>query len=66
MLSSRGIGEDAMRIFGYLGISFLIVWLLAPAPMAVAETATIQVVTPDGTQSPSQPTPEEDLLNLDD
>jgi hypothetical protein len=51
-----------MRIFGYLGISFLIVWLLAPAPMAVAETATIQA--PDGTQSPAQP--EEDLLNLDD
>jgi hypothetical protein len=40
-----------MRIFGYLGIGFLIVWLLAPAPMAVAETATIQAVTPDGTQS---------------
>jgi hypothetical protein len=57
------MGEDAMRIFGYLGISFLIVWLLAPAPMAVAETA----VTPDETtQSPSQPTPEEDLLNLED
>jgi len=53
-----------MRIFGYLGIGFLIVWLLAPAPMAVAETATI--VTPDGTQSLSQPTPEEDLLNLQD
>ena len=53
-----------MRIFGYLGISFLIVWLLAPAPMALAETATI--VTPDGTQSSSQPTPEEDLLNLQD
>jgi hypothetical protein len=53
-----------MRIFGYLGIGFLIVWLLAPAPMAVAET-TIQAVTPDGMQSPSQPT-EEDLLNLDD
>jgi hypothetical protein len=32
--------------------------------MAVAETATIQAVTQDGTQSPSQP--EEDLLNLDD
>jgi hypothetical protein len=57
------MGEDAMRIFGYLGISFLIVWLLAPAPMAVAETA----VTPnETTQSPSQPTPEEDLLNLED
>jgi hypothetical protein len=55
-----------MRIFGYLGISFLIVWLLAPAQMAVADTATIQTVTPDGTQSPSQPAPEEDLLNLDD
>jgi aryl-alcohol dehydrogenase-like predicted oxidoreductase len=36
------------------------------APMAVAETATIQAVTSDGTQSPSQPTPEEDLLNLED
>jgi hypothetical protein len=55
-----------MRIFGYVGIGFLIVWLLAPAPMAVAETATIKAVTPDGTQSPSQPTPEEDLLNLQD
>jgi hypothetical protein len=53
-----------MRIFGYLGIGFLIVWLLAPAPMAVADTATIQA--PDATQSPSQPGPEEDLLNLDD
>ena len=53
-----------MRIFGYLGIGFLIVWLLAPAPMAVADPA--QAVTPDGTQSPSQPTPEEDLLNLED
>jgi len=58
------MGRRAMRIFGYLGIGFLIVWLLAPAPMAVAET-TIQAVTPDGTQSPYQPT-EEDLLNLDD
>jgi hypothetical protein len=52
-----------MRIFGYLGIGFLIAWLLGPAPMAVADTATIQ---PDGTQSLSQPAPEEDLLNLDD
>ena len=50
-----------MRNLGYIG--FLIVWLLAPAPTAVAETATIQ---PDGTQSSSQPAPEEDLLNLDD
>jgi hypothetical protein len=53
-----------MRILGYLGIGFLIVWLLVSAPMAVAETATIQAVTPDGTQSPPQP--EEDLLNLED
>ena len=53
-----------MRILGYLGIGFLIARLLAPAPMAVADTATI--VTPDGTQSPSQPAPEEDLLNLQD
>jgi hypothetical protein len=37
-------------------------WLFAPAPMAVADTATILA---DGTQSPSQP-PEEDLLNLED
>jgi hypothetical protein len=55
-----------MRIFGYLGIGILIAWLLAPASIAVAETATIQVVTPDIMQSPSQPTPEEDLLNLED
>jgi hypothetical protein len=54
-----------MRICGYLGIGFLIVWLLAPASIAVAETATIQAVTSDGTQS-AQPTPEEDLLNLKD
>jgi hypothetical protein len=54
-----------MRIFGYLGIGILIAWLLAPASM-VAETATIQVVTPNIMQSPSQPTPEEDLLNLED
>ena len=55
-----------MRIFGYLGIGFLIVWLLGPAPMAVADTATTHAVTPDGTQSPSQAGPEEDLLNLQD
>jgi hypothetical protein len=56
----RGNG-NAMRIFGYLG--FVIVWLLAPAPIAMAETAP--VVAPDTTQSPSQPTPAElDLLNL--
>jgi hypothetical protein len=55
-----------MRIFSYFGIGFLVVWLLTPAPMAVADTATIQAVTPDGTQSPSHPTPDEDLLNLSD
>jgi hypothetical protein len=52
-----------MRIFGYLGIAFLIVWLLAPASIAVAETATIQAVTPDGTQS-DPAGEEEDLLNI--
>jgi hypothetical protein len=50
-----------MRI--YLGIGFLIFWLLAPAQMAVADTVT--AVTPDVT-SPSQPAPEEDFLNLQD
>jgi hypothetical protein len=55
-----------MRIFGYLGIGFLIVRLLAPAPMAVADTATTLAVTPDGTESPSPNNPEEDLLNLED
>jgi len=34
-----------MRIFGYLGIGFLIVWLFAPAPIAMADTTP--VVTPD-------------------
>ena len=52
-----------MRIFGYLG--FLIVWLLAPAPMAiaVAETASVQAAAPDGTQS-DPAGEEEDLLNI--
>jgi hypothetical protein len=54
-----------MRIFGYLSIGFVVIWLLAPAPMAItmAETA---VQAPDAAQSPSHPTPsvEEDLLNL--
>jgi hypothetical protein len=51
-----------MRIFGYL--SFLIVWLLAPAPMAitVADTASVQAVA-DGTQS-HLAGEEEDLLNI--
>jgi hypothetical protein len=52
-----------MRIFGYL--AFLIVWLLAPAPMAitVADTASVQAVAPDGTQS-HLAGEEEDLLNI--
>jgi hypothetical protein len=51
-----------MRIFGYLG--FLIVWLLAPAPMAItlADTASVQAVAPHGTQSHLSEE-EEDLLN---
>ena len=50
-LASAGMGDHTMRIFGYLG--FLIPWLLAPAPMAitVADTASVQAVAPDGTQS---------------
>ena len=52
-----------MRIFGYLGIGFLIVWLFTPAPIAMADTAP--VAAPDTTQSTPEPTPgEEDLLNL--
>jgi hypothetical protein len=52
-----------MRIFGYLG--FLMVWLLAPAPMAitVADTVSVQGAATDGTQS--HPAGEdEDLLNI--
>jgi hypothetical protein len=52
-----------VRIFGYLGVSSLIVWFFAPAQIAMAETAP--VVAPDATQSPPQPIPDEqDLLNL--
>ena len=52
-----------MRIFGYLGVSFLIVWFFVPAQIAIADTAP--VVAPDTTQTPPQPTPVElDLLNL--
>jgi hypothetical protein len=56
-------GEDTMRIFGYLG--FLIAWLLAPAPtaIAVADTASVQAVASDGTQS-HLAEEEEDLLNI--
>jgi hypothetical protein len=52
-----------MRIFGYLG--FLIAWLLAPAPMAiaVADTASVQAVAPDEPQS-LLAEGEEDLLNI--
>ena len=53
--------RHTMRIFAYLG--FLIVWLLAPAPMAITMAdSPVQAVAPEGTQPP-QP-PEEDLLNL--
>jgi hypothetical protein len=52
-----------MRIFSYLG--FLIAWLLAPAPMAitVADTAFVQAVAPDGTQS-YLTEEEEDFLSI--
>ena len=62
-LTSRMGKGHTMRVLGYLGIGFLIVWLVAPTPMAVADTVTIE---PDGTQSLSQPAREEDLLNLED
>jgi hypothetical protein len=60
------MGKDAMRIFGYLGIGFLIVWLLAPAPMAITVADTAPVQAPDTTQSPPQPSSgtEQDLLNV--
>jgi hypothetical protein len=55
-----------MRIFGYLGIAFVMFWLLLPAPMAITLVET-GVQVPDATQSPSQPTTaEDDLLNLED
>ena len=52
-----------MRIFGY--VSFLIAWLLAPAPMAitVADTASVQAEASDGTQS-YLAGEDEDLLNI--
>jgi hypothetical protein len=52
-----------MRIFGYLG--FLIVWLLAPAPMeiTVADTAPVQAAALSETQS-HVADEEEDLLNI--
>ena len=49
-----------MRIFGYLGVSFLIVCFFAPAQIAMADTAP--VVAPDTTQSSPQPTPDEQDL----
>jgi hypothetical protein len=52
-----------MRIFGCVG--FLMAWLLAPAPMAiaVADTASVQAAAPNGTQS--HPGEEgEDFLNI--
>jgi hypothetical protein len=48
-----------------LGFACLIVWLFASAPLAITAADTVQ--TPDTTQSPAQPVPDdEDLLNLDD
>jgi len=60
----RADGKTHMRICGYLGIGFVMVCLLAPAPMAITMAETV-VQAPDAAQSPSQPTPgvEEDLLN---
>ena len=57
-----------MRIFGLLtlGVGFSDRLAFGASTVAVADTATIYAATPDGTQSPSQPTPEEDLLNLQD
>jgi hypothetical protein len=46
-----------MRFFGYVSIGFLIVWLLAPAPMAITLADTAPVQAPEATQSPSEPTP---------
>jgi hypothetical protein len=62
-LASAGMGDHTMRIFGCLG--FLIPWLLAPAPMAitVADTASVQAVAPDGTQS-HLAEEEEDFLSI--
>ena len=56
-----------MRICGYLGIGFVVFWLLAPAPAAISVAETV-VQVPDVTQSLAQPMPdvEEDLLSLDD
>jgi hypothetical protein len=56
-------GDGTMRIFGY--VSFLIAWLLAPAPMAitVADTASVQAEASDGTQS-HLAGEDEDLLNI--
>ena len=62
-LTSAGMGETHYAYFRLLG--FLIVWLLAPAPMAItlADTASVQAVAPDGTQS-HLAEEEDDLLNI--
>ena len=54
-----------MRIFRYLGSGFVMIWLLASAPMAITKAETA-FQAPDAAQSSSQRTPcvEEDLLNL--
>jgi hypothetical protein len=62
-LTPAGMGRHTMRICGYFG--FLIAWLLAAAPTAitVADTASVQAVAPDGTQS-HLAGEDEDLLNI--
>jgi len=56
------MGNEVMRVT----VSFMIIWLLAPATtvIAVADTAAVEAVAPNTTPSPPQPTLEEDLLNL--
>ena len=64
--------DEAMHIFSYLAIGYLIVCTLSAGTKALsAETASAviavadQVVAPDTTQSPRQPSPgeDEDLLS---
>jgi hypothetical protein len=66
-------GDDAMPIFGYVAIGFLIVCILlaatkslsvgSPASMVIAVDAA-QVVASDATQSSQDRAEEEDLLNM--
>jgi len=66
-------GDDAMRTFNYTAVAVLILWTLAGTKALSMDTASMMiavadmaqvVVAPDTTQSPGQPSPEEeDLLN---